>query len=258
MIIKLDFFKKALYTYLNSIYFKSNRGTLMKLSPLSIKILNNFATINNGLIIKPGNIQHSISSLSTIVVEAVFPDSFEKECAIYNIDELLKAVKTGFNDPEFTFEDQYVQISENDKKFKFYYADPSLIIVPKKKPYPHPDVSVKFQVTQNVLNTIKSMSGISLYFKDLNIYSQDDKIYLALTSREAKSRASNSFDILVGETTAQKLKTFSFFLQLDNLKILEGDYDFTISELEGQDQTIYVLRMTNNTIPVTYWTTLSV
>lgn len=229
----------------------------MKLSPITTKILNNFSNINSGILFKEGNVQHCVCPLSTIIAEAILPDSFEKTFAIYDISGFLKILKT-FNEPEIDFsENNYMRIFEGKKSSKFFFSDPSLITVPKKTPYAHDDTSVQFSVPASVLDTIKSVSSISSYFKVLKIWSTDDNnIALSLTSKEENERATNSYDICVGSTDNQKLQTFSFYLQLETLKILEGDYDFVISELPGKEKSIFVIRMVNNTFPVTYWTSL--
>lgn len=229
----------------------------MKLSPVTTKILNNFSNINSGIVIKEGNIQHTICPLSTIIAETTLPDVFEKTFAIYDIAGFLKILKT-FNEPDLEFSDApYIKIVEGKKSSKFFFSDASLITVPKKTPYAHDDVSVQFSVPLAVLDNIKSVSSISSYFKVLKIWSTpDNNITMSLTSKDEKDRATNSYDIIVGSTVNQKLQSFCFYLQLEILKILDGDYDFVISELPGKETSIFVIRMTNNTYPVTYWTSL--
>lgn len=230
----------------------------MKLSSTTIKILSNFASINAGVLFKKGNVQHTICPLSTITVEATFPDDFDKSFAIYDIDGFLRIFKT-FSNPDVFFKDTYIHLVEEGKSSKFYYSDPSVIISPEKLPYAHDDTSLQFGVSSGVLSTIKSVATISSYFKYLRIWSTPEgNISLSLTSKEANERATNSYDIIVGSVETQQLKEFSFFYQLDNLKILEGDYDFVVSKFTRKDNTIFVLRMVNKTVPITYWTSLEV
>ena len=86
----------------------------MKLSPLTTKILKNFASINAGILFKEGNVQHTISPLSTIIAEAIIPDTFERSFAIYDLEGFLKILKT-FDDPDLSFEELFVTIKEDKK-----------------------------------------------------------------------------------------------------------------------------------------------
>lgn len=228
----------------------------MKLSPLTTKILKNFASINAGMLFRKGVVQYTISPLSTIIAEAILPDCFERTFAIYDLEGFLKILKT-FDDPELVFEEYFISIKENRKSAKFFYSDPSLVISPKKEPYAHDDVSLQFLVDSNTLKNIWTVSEISSYFKYLRIWSNEGMVVLSLTAKEVKERAINSYDIEVGSLENQKLKDFSLFIQLENLKVLEGDYEFVISELPAKTgKSVFILRLCNQTIPVTYWTSL--
>ena len=70
--------------------------------------LKNYA-INANLLVKEGNKIATMSQMKNIVSVATLPDTFEKEIAIYDLNEFLSAMSL-FNDPELKFGDNSVQI----------------------------------------------------------------------------------------------------------------------------------------------------
>jgi len=94
----------------------------MKIDANTITILKNFAKINKSIIVNPGNVLRTISSGKTIMAKATVTTSFDKKFVIYDLDRFLSTLSL-FNDPELSFKDTHVVISEGNKTTKYFYAD---------------------------------------------------------------------------------------------------------------------------------------
>ena len=230
----------------------------MKISNNTIKILSNFATINPGIIFEPGNVQYTISPLNTIVCQANLIEDFQQTFAIYDLETFLKMYKA-ISDAALEFHDDHVIIKNDRENIKFYFADPQMIVAPKKKPFDHDNVIVRFPVENEIFNKIKSLTNVATFFKHLKISTREDNIILSLTNKDSRERAINEYDIIVGQLDEDSPRDFEFFIQMDTLKVLDGDSEFIISSLDRPNSApINILRIENTSFGVKYWTSLDV
>ena len=86
----------------------------MKLSEHTIEVLKNFATINQNLVIKEGSTLTTMSAMKNIVAKADVEESFDKEVAIYDLNEFLASISL-FTSPVLEFNDGFVTIKEENK-----------------------------------------------------------------------------------------------------------------------------------------------
>lgn len=229
----------------------------LKLSPKTQKILSNFAINNPGMFFEEGNIQYTVSSINTIICQATLEENFPRSFAIYGLDTFLKFYDK-FDDAELEFYDGYILIKNSKSSFKYHYADKSVIVLPPKKPYDHEDVILRFSVNEKLFAKLRSMCTIAAYLKHLCIFSKNGKIMLSLTNKDSKEIAINeSEDTIRALNEDDVIQDFNFFVQMETLKILDGDYEFVIARMVRNQNTIYILRLVNSTYNVKYWTSLN-
>lgn len=105
----------------------------MQLSPETLSILKNFSSINQSIHVKPGNSLKTIKGSKTVLAEAIISERFEKEFAIYNLNQFLNGVNL-LGNPELEFKnDSYMTLSSGKQKIKYFYAQPSVILSPQTK-----------------------------------------------------------------------------------------------------------------------------
>ena len=122
------------------------------------------------------------------------------------------------------------------------YADSSTIVSPENAGK-MPDAEINFTLTQVDFNAVKNMSS-ALGKSDLALIS--DGVTTNLSVLDRKDPTTNNFAIVVGDGHPEK---FSMYFKVDNLKIMNGDYDVKISSTG-----ISYLKHTE--IPVEYWIAL--
>lgn len=193
----------------------------MKLSEETVTILKNFSTINKAIEVKPGNAIATISPAKTVLAKAKVTENFETGFAIYELNKFLGALSL-FNNPELTFHEKYVVISENNQKIRYTFCDPSTIVVPPSKDINLPDVKINFTLDAAVIQSLNKSVGV-LGLPEIAIYADGEFVYIAAAN--SKNPSADEFSIKLAESS----ETFKFFFNKEYFKILERDYDVSLS-----------------------------
>ena len=217
----------------------------MKLSEHTVDVLKNFATINQNLVIKEGSTLTTMSAMKNIVAKADVEESFDKEVAIYDLNEFLASISL-FTSPILEFNDGFVTIKEENSpknSLKYFYSDPSVVTSPNKT-ITMPSKEVEFTLNGENLNKLKRAAGV-IQAPDLVLEKKDADVFL--TVKDKKNDTANTFSIDVDTKTEGS--NFKFFYKVENLKVMEGNYDVEISS-----KNISHLKSTNK--DVEYWVAL--
>lgn len=216
----------------------------MKISQDTLAILKNFSTINSNLLVRPGSTINTISPTKNILAEATVTESFDVEFGIWDLSKFLATISL-FKDPEFDFNDTYVEISSTGSKasVKYYYSEPELLVKADKK-LKMPSTSVNFTLTAKDYGELQKAASV-LQAPDLALESTDDD-RMVLRVFDRKDTTSHSYSIDVGKNESGA--TFSFLFKTENLKMIPGTYVVGISEKK-------VSQFTNST-GITYWISL--
>ena len=194
----------------------------MKLSDKTLTVLKNFAGINNSILVKQGTQLRTMSVAKNILAEAVIDEEFPRDVAVYDLNQFLNGLSL-HQDPDLDFEnDSYITIREGRRRVKYFYADPAVIISPPDKQITLPTVDVNFQLESASLE--KLLKAAAVYqLPDLSVIGDNNEIRLVV--RDKKNDTSNEYSIIVGETD----KEFVFNFKVENIKIIPGAYDVSIS-----------------------------
>lgn len=194
----------------------------MRLSENTIAILKNFASINQSIFIKEGNKLRSISVMKNILAEAEVEETFERDFAIYDLNQFLNGLSL-HQDPELDFSnDAYVLIREGKRRVKYFFADPEVIVSPPEKEIVLPSKDVCFQLEHSQLDKLKKAAAV-YQLNDLSVIG--DAGVIRLVVRDKKNDTSNEYSIIVGKTD----KEFVYNFKVENLKIIPTNYDVVIS-----------------------------
>ncbi len=194
----------------------------MKLSDSTLTVLKNFAGINNSILVKQGSKLRTISVAKNILAEADITEDFPKDVAIYDLNQFLNGLSL-HQDPNLDFtEDSYLTIREGKRRVKYFFADPDVIVSPPEKEITLPSEDVTFQLESVTLD--KLLKAAAVYqLPDLAAVGEAGVVKLVV--RDKKNDTSNEFAVVVGDTD----KEFSFNFKVENIKIIPGAYDVTIS-----------------------------
>ena len=199
------------------------RNQIMKLSDKTLSLLKNFSGINQSILFKEGDKLRTISVMKNILAEATITETFPKDFGIYDLNQFLNGLNL-HQTPELDFEnDKYVMIREGKSRSKYFFADPSVIVIPPDKEIVLPSEDVCFVLNTQQLD--KLLKAAAIYqLPDLSAVGEAGVVKLVV--RDKKNDTSNDFSIVVGETDS----IFTFNFKVENIKILPGSYEVVISE----------------------------
>ena len=196
----------------------------MKLSEKTVNLLKNFAGINQSILFKKGNKLRTMSVMKNILAEAEVEEEFPKDFAIYDLVQFLNGVSL-YNNPQIEFTtDSNLTIREGkDRKTKYFFADPSVVVAPPEKSIALPTEDVCFSLDSDQLASLMKASAV-YQLPDLCAVGEAGVVKLVV--RDKKNDTSNEYSINVGTTDAE----FSLNFKVENIKILPGTYEVVISE----------------------------
>ena len=198
------------------------RPVAMKLSDKTLSVLKNFSTINQSILFKQGSKLRTISVMKNILAEATVTEEIPKDFGIYDLNQFLNGLSL-HQSPELDFVNEgHVVIKEGRMRSKYFFADPNVIITPPDKAIDLPSEDVSFELSTDQLD--KLLKAAAIYqLPDLAVVGANGVVKILV--RDKKNDTSNDFSVTVGETTKQ----FSFNFKVENIKILPGTYDVSVS-----------------------------
>lgn len=216
----------------------------MKISNDTLNILKNFASINSNIVVKPGNVLHTLSPSRNIYAEAKVAETFDREFGIYDLNKFLATVSL-FKDPEFAFDDKHVAISSGSSgaTINYFYSDPSLLTTPPKH-FNMPAHQMQFSLNTRDFTELLRASSV-LQAPDLAIVAHHDDINLRV--HDKRDDTSHQYMIRVGNNT-NSLNCHAF-LKTENLKFIPGDYTVSVSNKN-------ISEFSNNNANIRYWISL--
>ena len=190
----------------------------MQISKRTLGILKNFATINQSIVISEGNTIETISNVKDIFAKATVDETFDKEFAIYDLNEFLGTVSLFDLDCDFEFGDDAVIIKDSSAQQKYFYADKSIVATPPEKGITLPSVEVEKTITKENLTRLAKAASINnasdITFTEEGIVVHDKTV-----------PTSNKFTINQKEDSSAK---YNLSISVDKLKFIIDDYKVSI------------------------------
>ena len=219
--------------------------TKMKMSTKTLNLLKNYSSINSNILVKPGNKIATISPVKNVMSEAIVEENFDTEFGIWDLNKFLGVVSL-FDKPEFAFNEKSVTISgTSGASVEYYYSEPSLLSVPTKS-ITMPEGVASFKLTQKNFAELQKASSV-LQVSDLAVRTNGDNLELAVLDKNDVT--SNCYTIDLGEVAGGH--DFCFYFKVENLKMIEGDYnvnisDKNISQFSGNDVVYWIALETDS------------
>lgn len=189
----------------------------MKLSKKTLAILKNFSTINQSIVIKPGNTLQTISDVKDVFARTDVDETFDQTIVIYDLNEFLGVISL-FEDPELDFGNDCVVITQGRQKQVYYYADPSIITQAPDKGVTLPSVEVEAKLDTDTLSKIAKAAAINsathISFKAGDLVVQNKSVPNA-----------NSFVI---EGVSDNEGDYELSIGVDKIKMVADDYNINV------------------------------
>ena len=213
----------------------------MQLSDTTLQVLKNFSTINPNIVMTKGQIIRTMSEAKNIVASAELSEELPRDVGIYDLNEFLGVINL-VDQPRIRFEENNALIGDSTGRveIKYYYSDPD-ILTSTSKDINMPEADVEFILDNDTINRLRRAAS-ALGHTQLSIASNNNVITLSIVDIE--NTTSNTYSIDVdGEF---QNSNFNFIININNLKMLPGDYNVKLSKK-------LISQFTNTTLNVKYW-----
>ena len=202
----------------------------MKLSNETVTVLKNFSTINQNLVIKPGNNISTMSAMKNIIAKAKVKEEFTQEFAIYDLNEFLASLSL-FDNPDLQFKDDFVVISKYGAApelrpfgphLKYWYSDPSVVTTPMKY-VTMPESEVSFTLESNMLSDVQKAAAV-IGAPDMALEAMSLGVAV-LKVTDKKNTTANDYAVKIDVNNEDgKDVPYKFWFKVENLKLLSGKY----------------------------------
>ena len=194
----------------------------MKLSKETLEVLKNFASINNGLEFKEGNVLSTMSASKTVLVRAELKDSFPETFCVYDLNQFLSVYSIN-KDPEIDFDEFNVIFKTQRSKTRYRKTAKHMIVTAPDKSLNIGEPDVAFTLSQEDYRDIIDSAKV-LQSPHIAVESTGDKIVLTCYNAKDDSAHTNSIEVAEGNGNS-----FKVVFLTENIKMITGSYDVEIS-----------------------------
>ncbi len=201
----------------------------MKISAATIEILKNFADINPGIVINPNsNIVRTISRSISIFGEASIPETFPEKISLYKMDGLLTALAFT-KDPEINVHSNYLEVVGKGFRTKVVFSPEEMIEgfksgAPKGANFPN--AVLNFTLSEEALSQVLGVAG-KLQLDTIEVTNRNG--VLTLRAYDKIQATENDFELDIGDLAEKYNVPFRFIFKKDNLVMLPGTYQVSVS-----------------------------
>jgi hypothetical protein len=212
----------------------------MRLSPLTVEILNNFASINTELYLRPSSEIWTCAEAgpcgagTPLIAYAEVEDLFPVECGIYDLNRFLAALSVFDNEAEIKFTPEEIILqgakgqmmhypTTTEEMLKWSHLDRAVIDTLKKN-IKEAQPQVHFDISQHEIVQVQRAAGILAGGKDDDYYytviADKDKVRFGCS--DEKLTRNKTFFVECGHT---KVDDVVIFIQRQAFgKVLNRDY----------------------------------
>lgn len=188
----------------------------------TLEILKNFSGINNGILIKSGNMLRTVSSAKNLFAVAKIDDNFPKEFAIFDLNQFLATVSL-FDNPEISYHKDHLLIRKDTSKIKYMYSSASTVLAAPEKDISFKNPDLRFVLTKNHFSQLIKSSSV-LEFDTLEFNAD------GVTAYNSKVKNENRYTFTPDSMEKSEGVKASYRIRIDLLKMIPGDYEVRVSE----------------------------
>jgi hypothetical protein len=213
----------------------------MQISPKTLAVMTNFAAISDYIEIDPGN-ELTVVTNKGVLAKATVAENFPVLVRLYDLTSFLKAIGM-FKAADCEFNETFVRIREadGDSEVSYRYAGPRFGHTKPRRLTSLPEERIELHLPQEKWAALERAASV-LKKKEVRVISDGDDV--RITTYDQKNSNGHEFSTpLRGTPKGRRCNTI--FL-LDNLKLLPGSYDVTVTRS-------YTVFKNVSGLDLTYW-----
>lgn len=196
------------------------------MSPETLTVLKNFASINKSILISEGNILTIFNSTIPLYARATVPDNFPKKFSIYDLNQWLATLSL-FNEPDIVYEDKQMVISGGRMNAKYRYSAPVVTADQPTDEIKIPPTIFSFTLPREQLQEVLKATSVlglkELEFSVNGLRAANSNAKGETIDNEYTSAISNVQ--ILDDVKVRKVK-----IKVEGLRLLPLDYTVSITE----------------------------
>ncbi len=210
----------------------------MKFSEETLGVIKNFSTINQSILFKKGEKKlATISPQKSVIAYATIPENIPQEFAVYDLNQFL-AVIGMFEDPEYKFTKDHVQINGDGASQTYRYTDTMLVTAPPET-VKMPEAEVTFTLKKDDLQKVVRAANVNTLPE---ITFRGKKQILTVEATDSTNSSANSFLVELADIAGPT--DFTVIFKLENMKMFEQTYEVSltpdVAHFDGGDIEYYI------------------
>ena len=193
----------------------------MKFSSETLSLLKNFASINQNIVFKQGDVVSTISNGKSVFAKATIKETIPNEFAIYDLNSMLSMI-TLVDGQEINFGDKCLNVTSPAGKFEYYYSNPEVVTAAPSGEIQHVDV-YKFKLTAEDIQMLMKAAAIT-GAPTISVTCKDNSVTVSVADRKNDTAA--NFKKVVGTS----FEPFDIFVAVENLKVVPDAYEVTVAK----------------------------
>jgi hypothetical protein len=210
----------------------------MKITNDTLALLKNFASINTNILVRQGSVLSTVSEGKNILARANVSESFPREFAVYDLNNLL-ALLSLWEEHEIDFEEASMFLRKDGSEFEYGYADPSVVTAAPDKTL-EIDPFFTFNLSSADISMVLKAASI-LSAPTMSIVSKSGKV--TLTVSDPSNPRANAYR---KDLTTTDVGDFDCRLKVENLKVISDDYEISLGRKKA-------MHFKNSTKDLEYW-----
>lgn len=217
----------------------------MQLSENTIDVLKNYASINEGIFIKKGNLLRTVNKGKTILAEATVDETFPADFGIGELNQLLAICSLHDKAPELLISGNDVVVKGYNDRSKITYrcCDATQVKTPPDKNIAVPTEDATFLLTEADMKWILKSANV-LTCPNIAVVRTDGVLSLRVLDAQNDSAHTDTLEI-----EKQEGPDAFLLFKTENWKMMSGTYKVTVSA-KG------VAHFENTTRKLAYWIAL--
>lgn len=216
----------------------------MKLSKDTLTVLKNFASINDGIMFRKGNVLRTCDAQKQVLAETTIAETIDEDFGIYDLNKFLAVLGLHRDNSQLQIDTatKSAVINDNTGRSKITYriCDATMIKNASDKSVKMPDPEVSFTLKQEDLEFILRSASV-LGTPHIAVTSDGEKVSVAALDDKNTSTHTNQLEVGTGNG-----KKYKMLFKTENMKMIPGEYQVSIS-FKG------IAHFKNTTSPLQYW-----
>lgn len=207
------------------------------LTPATVEILKNFASINNEVVLREGPAQRVANPARNFIADVELASPFPRECALVELSRLLGIIDTLKTTtlPDIVFnEDHLLVIHDQYGTVRLPYASMEAVTVPPMQKYYMDSEVANFQLPANLWDKIRKTSAI-LETGVMQLSVRDGELNVQLVDEKLKTKGPGA-TYTMPQTTVVNGTSNVWSIRLDSLKLIPGSYSVSMGQIRSTVQ----------------------